>query len=367
MPIEIETIQKTATRNQKRDMFSSRKFRFWIQLASFVFILCIGIEFYLWVGFIESGGDAVTIPSRPAGVEGFLPLSALISIRDWFYSDHLNTIHPASVIILLTVIALAFLFKKGFCGWICPVGFVSEIIAEWGDRIVRLLHLKRNKDENEIKDHRLKLPHFLDYPLRSVKYLLLLFFLYAIFVMMSPMEIHNFIASPYNKVADIKMLKFFTEIDAVGFWTIGTLFILSILLRGFWCRYLCPYGALLGLISLIGPGKIKRDENICISCGRCARACPSFIKVDQVKQIISDECSGCLDCIDVCPAEGSLNLSTVGRRLSPRIWGFAVVILFWGSLFVFKLSGPWQSNISTEEYIYHVERMDESEYTHPGR
>jgi polyferredoxin len=342
----------------RRRQFSTRRLRFYAQIFAAVITLWIGVEFILFVRYLESGGEAMYVP-RPPGVEAFLPISGLISLRDWFITSVLNSIHPASMIILLVIVVSAFVFKKGFCSWVCPVGFISEMVGNIGDGIIKALGIKR----------RLKLPRLLDYPLRSLKYILLGFFIYAVFFAMSSAAIHAFVASPYNKVADIKMLKFFTEIDSFGLWTIIILFAFSIFLRGFWCRYLCPYGALLGLASLFGTGKIKRDTDACISCGKCARACPAFIKVDQIAQVRSDECTGCLDCIDVCPVKGALEPYLAGRkrRISKKAWAISFLIVFWGSLLLFKFVGPWENSITTQEYQYHMERMDGPEYTHPGR
>ncbi len=337
----------------KRKTFSTRTFRFWAQLFALGITLWVGVQFVLFVAFLEGKGSHAAV-SRPPGVEGFLPISGLLSLRDWVQSGHLNPIHPSSAIILLAIVAVAFFFKKGFCSWVCPVGFISEMIGAVGDRLV---------------GRRLKLPRLLDWPLRSLKYLLLAFFVYVIFWSMSSVQVREFIASPYNKIADIKMLKFFTEIDPFALTTIIILFVASIFLRGFWCRYLCPYGALLGLFSLAGPSKIKRDQNLCINCAKCARACPSFIKVDQVKQVVSDECTGCLDCVDVCPVAGALEPGYLGRRkkISKRVWAYAFVVVFWGALLMFKLFGPWSNEITTDEYRYHIENMNNGQYTHPGR
>jgi len=350
----MESVKQAPTRpavSPRRKTFSTRKFRFWAQVFSSAVILWIGVQFVFFVSYLEGKGPEV---GRPPGVEGFLPISGLLAVRDWFQSGQLNPIHPASAIILLVIVAVAFFFKKGFCSWVCPVGFISEMIASVGDRLT---------------PRRLKLPRLLDWPFRSLKYLLLGFFVYVIYLSMTSTQVSEFIASPYNKVADIKMLKFFTEIDLFALTTIAILFVASIFLRGFWCRYLCPYGALLGLFSLAGPAKIKRDHDLCINCGKCARACPSFIKVDQIKQVVSDECTGCLDCVDVCPVAEALEPGLIGRRkkVPRRVWAYAIVVVFWGALLIFKLFGPWRNEITTEEYRYHIEQMDNGQYMHPGR
>jgi ferredoxin len=352
----VNKVNEEQENGKKR--FSTRKLRFWAQVFASAITIWIGVEFVRFVHYLESGGIGSPV-ERPPGVEAFLPISGLISFRDWIMSGVVNNIHPSAMIIVLVAIGVGFLFKKGFCSWVCPVGLISEMIGNIGDSVIGLW----------IKDRRLKLPRWLDYPFRSLKYLLMGFFLWAVFYSMSPDAIREFISSPYNKVADIKMLKFFTEIDSFALWTIIILFALSIFLRGFWCRYLCPYGALLGLFSLLGPGRIRRDANYCTECGTCTKVCPSFIKVDKLKTVISDECTGCLDCVDSCPAKGALELKTIGSRkvIPKKAWAFAMILTFWGALALFMLTGPWQNSISQEEYIYHIERMDGPEYYHPGR
>lgn len=356
---KVLTQIEAATVKTKEKRFSTRKLRFWAQVFASVITVWIGVEFVRFVNYLDSGGAWGAAPTRPAGVEAFLPISGLISFRDWILTGIVNNIHPSAMIILLAAIAVGFLFKKGFCSWVCPIGFISEMIANIGDSAIG----------QWFKGKRLKLPRWLDYPLRGIKYFLMFFFIYAVFYAMSPEAIRAFISSPYNKIADVKMLKFFTDIDSFALWTIVILFGLSIILRGFWCRYLCPYGALLGIFSLLGPGRIKRDANACIDCGKCAKVCPSFIKVDKIKTVVSDECTGCLDCVDACPVKGALDLKVMGRRkpISKKVWAYAFLLTFWGALLLFKLTGPWENSISNQEYIYHYERMDGPEYTHPGR
>jgi len=70
---------------------------------------------------------------------------------------------------------------------------------------------------------------------------------------MSAAALHDFVESPYNRLADVKMGLFFSEMTAVGAWVMFVLAALSLLYKGFWCRYLCPYGALLGLTSWLSP------------------------------------------------------------------------------------------------------------------
>ena len=70
----------------------------------------------------------------------------------------------------------------------------------------------------------------------------------------------------------------------------------------FWCRYLCPLGGLLGLISKMAPVKYRVDTEKCIACQRCATICPTAAIEPQQKFAANPaECITCLDCLEVCP------------------------------------------------------------------
>ena len=111
------------------------------------------------------------------------------------------------------------------------------------------------------------------------------------------------------------MLLFFTDISALAIYVLLTLFVLSILFKNFWCRYLCPYGALLGFISIFSPFKVTRNEESCIDCNKCTESCPEFIEIHKKRKIYSDECMACLACIEVCPVENTLDFRLVWSKI----------------------------------------------------
>ena len=97
---------------------------------------------------------------------------------------------------------------------------------------------------------RLTLRRWLDVPLRSLKYVLLGFFRWIIVVQMPAAAIRDWLLSDYWKIADLQMLGFFRHPPAPAIGVLGALAALSLVTRNFWCRYVCPYGALLGLASI---------------------------------------------------------------------------------------------------------------------
>ena len=326
-----------------------RRLRLAVQI--FFVLLCtwIGIEFYLFMTWGQSGGSAA-FHSRPPGVEGFLPISALISLKYWWQTGIINDIHPSGLFILLAIMAVSLLLKKAFCSWMCPIGTLSEMLWRAGQRL-----FKRN----------LAPPRWLDWPLRSLKYLLLLFFVWAI-AGMDLEAIKNFVYSPYNKMADVKMYLFFANLSAFAVWTIVTLMLLSVFIKNFWCRYLCPYGALLGPISWLSPLKISRRQESCIDCKLCTKACPARIQVHASGRVRSDECMACLDCAAVCPVPETLgmSLSTKSRLIPAPVFAVLVTGIFVAVTGAAMLLGRWQNGIPQEEYLRRFKEIDSPLYNH---
>ena len=246
--------------------------RVFVQLAFATLCLWIGVEFHRFMQWGLSGG-AGPFAERPPGVEGFLPLSALIGLRHWLATGAVNPIHPAALFILLAIVLVSVAIKKAFCSFLCPVGTLSEYLWRLGRKVYgRNLHL----------------PHWLDTPLRSLKYLLLLFFVWSILKMDVP-TVTAFVHSPYNKVADIKMYLFFAHLSGLALKVLVVLAVLSLFIKNPWCRFLCPYGALLGIAGWLSPFKIARTQATCIDCQLCTRACPSDIRVHTSGRVWSDE------------------------------------------------------------------------------
>jgi polyferredoxin len=215
------------------------------------------------------------------------------------------------------------------------------MVGDFGDKVSKKIFGKK-----------LKLPRVLDYPLRSLKYLLLLFFASSIFAM-SAFSLKSFLDAPYNIMSDVKMYYFFAEISQFSLLVIGALFLLSIIIRNFWCRYLCPYGALLGVFSLLSFNKIKRNTETCTDCKACTMVCPSKIKVHTSKTVISDECVSCMQCIDVCAEPNTLELKTVvgKKRFDKKYVGYTILVIYFIILGIGVATGNWQNKITQKEYL----------------
>ena len=328
----------------------SQKIRRGVQWAFVLLNVALGIQFYRFVRFYENGGIG-SAPARPAGVEGFLPIAGLMSLKATLLTGTMPKIHPAGMFLIVAFLTISFIFRKTFCSWLCPVGTLSEYLWKLGRKVFP----------------NVRVPRKLDVTLRGLKYLLLGFFLWAVYSM-SPGEVSAFLESPYGLILDVKMLNFFRYLSETGLIVLGILVLLSVIIQNFWCRYLCPYGALMGLVSLFSPLKITRNVDTCIDCAKCAKACPSQLPVDQLVTIKSAECTGCLECVAVCPADKTLVLAALKKRAVPA-WavGAGIAAIFLGTVGYAKITGRWNSNIPAQVYRYLIPNADAAAHPVPGQ
>jgi len=337
--------RKKLARRAPRDR--SQTLRHGVQGAFLALNIWIAAEFYCFVRYYETGGQSI-FANRPAGVEGWLPIASLMNLKALILTGRMPAMHAAGMLLLLAFLAGSWIFRKSFCGWLCPVGTLSEYLWRLGRQT-----FGRNY----------RLPRGVDIPLRGLKYLLLGLFLYAVGSMSVP-AIRAFLDGPYGIVADVKMLNFFRYLGLTGGAVLAGIVIASVFVQNFWCRYLCPYGALMGLAALASPLRIRRDPEACIDCAKCAKACPSALPVDRLITIRSAECIGCLQCVAECPAAGALFLSAPRRKRVPA-WAVAAgaLTLFAGVYTYGQLSGHWTTTLPSRIYSELVPHANE--FTHP--
>jgi polyferredoxin len=316
--------------------------RWGVQLVYVAFLLFVALRF---AAFVEQAiGEGPITAHRPPAVEAFLPIAALMAAKRFFLTGFWDELHPAGLTILLAALATALLARKAFCSWICPVGALSRALEWVGRRTLR----RRGYPA---------VPRRLDLGLAAVKYLLLAFFLWTVLTM--PLAgIAEFMRGPYNLAVDAKMLRFFADLSLTGGLVFGTLALLSLGVKHFWCRYLCPYGALLGIASFLSPLSVRRDPETCNDCRACTRACPVEIPVHARLRVLTPECTGCMSCVAACTVPDCLGVTRVGARAWPA-WLVPVVALatmlgFWA---VARATGFWETSVTPELFRWAYRAM----------
>jgi polyferredoxin len=360
-PPNSHTGKKKLVRRFRPDR--SQQIRHAVQGAFVLLNAWLGIQFYLWVRYFERGAVGWAV-SRPEGAEGWLPIAGLMNLKYFLSTGRIPAVHPAAMYLFGAFLLMSLLLKKAFCSWLCPVGTFSEALAALGRRV-----LSRFGGGN------LRLPKAADIPLRGLKYVLLGFFV-AIIGAMSTEALLGFMNTPYGLMADVKMLNFFRDMSLTAIIVVAALVLLSMLIQNFWCRYLCPYGALLGLASLLSPVKIRRDTATCIDCGKCALACPAQLPVDKLVQIRSVECNACMACVAACSAQDALQFALPPRRagvpeprwyrrkVGPVAMTCVLAYIFFGIVLLARATNHWRADLPREIYLELVPRVNE--LSHPG-
>jgi polyferredoxin len=205
-------------------------------------------------------------------------------------------IHQSSVVLMWIVFGLAFLVGPAFCGWVCPLGSIQE----WIGKIGRKLFKKRYNHF---------IPANLDKILRYLRYGLLAWVLYMT-AMTGKLAFQDI--DPYYA-----LFNFWTgEVALSGFAILSVTLAGSLFVERPWCKYACPYGAVLGLSNLFRIFSIRRRADLCKDCGVCGRDCPMNIPVHQVKVVRDHQCITCLECTSeaVCPLADTIVLATAGGK-----------------------------------------------------
>lgn len=271
---------------------------------------------------------------RPDVVDAFLPIAGGIELKAIVSLNLWDQTHPAAAVMLAAVLLTGLLCKRAFCGWACPLGLAGEYLYAFRKRFIK---------------SELTPPAWLDWPLRMLKYLLLLGLCYIV-IGMPAQSIPNYLEGNYHKIADLKMALFFLTPSLITLLVFTLILALAAWRRQGFCRYLCPYGAILGILSFASPLKIRRDSQHCLieakgmKCDKCTRACPANIIVHTKTTVHSDECQACMRCVAACPKSAALGLGLKsGHRLGHK--GLLALVLI--TLFILPLgaylAGFWHS------------------------
>ena len=206
--------------------------------------------------------------------------------------------------ILGAVLLMALLFRRAFCGYMCPVGTISEWLQAGGQRL-------------GVKP--VVVPHRLDRGLAKLKYVVLAIILYFTW---SYGELEFRVADPCYALIS-------RHGEDITFWAYvvsGAIVVASLLVMIPFCRWLCPLAAVFHPFSRFGLARVKRDDEACTSCGLCAQVCPTAIEVDKVQEVKAARCLSCLSCLDVCPALEAGAISWGPPRWLGRSWPQGVLI-----------------------------------------
>ncbi len=249
-----------------------------VQLGFFLLIAMIAVNKVL----VENGGGILFFSS--ASLHAVCPFGGVVSIYNLLtVGDYVQKIHSSALILMGLVFLLAALLGPVFCGWICPLGSFQEWIGKLGKRLFK-------KRYNQF------VPKRLDGYMRYLRIFVLAWVIYMTaktgLLVFSNVDPYYALFNFWTGEVAIQALVILT-LTAIG----------SLFVERPWCKYLCPYGALLGFTNKFKVFKLYRNENTCISCDLCSKSCPMNIDVANSKKVTHSQCISCFECTseNICP------------------------------------------------------------------
>lgn len=309
----------------KRNMKNKRYIRHIVQAAFLILITAISVN----KGLVDSGGGIGWLSQ--ASLHALCPFGGVVSVYNLAtLGTFVKKIHASSVILMSLILFLAALFGPVFCGWVCPLGSVQEWIGKAGKRVFG------NKLNSFI-------PQKVDKGLGYVRYAVLIM---VVFVTARSGYLVFENVDPYNA-----LFSFWREDVALPAMIIlGATLTLSLFTSRPWCKYACPYGAMLGLFNKIRFFKIRRNNSTCVNCKKCDRSCPMNIDVSKKDAVTDVRCISCYECTSEinCPVKDTVNMSA-GKgavQIRPMIMAVFVPAVIFGGISATIAADVWNTTSS---------------------
>ncbi len=279
-----------------------------VQIGFFVLVALISVNHYL----VENGQSLPFIGA--ASLHAICPFGSVAGIYQLLTTGtFVKKVHSASLILLYLVLLLSLLFGPVFCGWMCPLGSIQE----WFNKLAKKLGAKQKK-----------LPKKLD---KYFKYFRVIVLILVVIKTAQVGELMFANIDPYYALFNFWTPDFILTSGLV----LMVVLVVNLFIERAWCRYMCPFGALLGFTNKFRLFKLKRQESTCISCQLCTSKCPMAIDIHK-KEIVTDtHCISCMECTSErnCPESKTVQLETISSKKTigiKTIGGIIVIVMVMG-------------------------------------
>lgn len=233
------------------------------------------------------------------------------------------------ITIVFMVFLITALWGRFFCGFLCSFGMLQELIFFFSKRVI---------------SGKVRIPERFDSAMKFLKYFILVFIAAGVWILALPVDSSWNPWGVFGILVSGNFSVISSAIPTVGFAVLIAITVGSLFVGRFFCRYLCPLGALFAVVSRKRLYKIRRQSDSCTNCGLCTRSCSMGIRVPEKNAVISEECIQCMQCLSICPKE-SLSASPAGA-----IAGTAAAAAIGGTVIVGNLiSFPVTETISYQQ------------------
>jgi len=264
---------------------------------------------FIWFCIVASVGEKIW-QLRGWPVNWFLQLDPLVAIGTMLTT---HTLYKGLLWALATVV-LTIVIGRFFCGWVCPFGSLHHFVGFWGN------HKKTTPAKLLLNKYR---------KAQGIKYFILVFFLFAAAFPSIATSLQTGLLDPiplitrsFNLVllpivdSDLNVVSTSSRFYAGG-WLIFAMFLTAVLLNlvipRFYCRFVCPLGALFGIINRFAIWRIGKRQSECINCKICEKSCEGGCEPAGNMRI--SECVLCFNCLDDCGHE------IIGYQTRPSLTG----------------------------------------------
>jgi len=233
---------------------------------------------------------------------GFCPYSSICFGAMFLKPGFAKLLYPISAGLGLLIAITSIFWGRRFCGYVCPFGTVQELIF--------------NLNPKHRKKKPFSLPIWLHRILNVFKYVIMLITILAVF---------RSTQYVYMKFCPVLAVSHLQTITIYSVATLFVIFIIGFFINRFWCRYLCPYVALMNVFQYLGKllhiktNRIHASEDHCLDCRLCTKACPMQIVIHEVKRVEDVNCIFCLKCQHSCPVENGIVLDTLKLKNKKKL------------------------------------------------
>lgn len=192
-----------------------------------------------------------------------------------------------SIMLVAGVFAVTLIFGRVFCGFICSFGAMQDLLYAVGKLIPFKVYIPEKADKW----------------LKKMKFVVLALIAVGVW---------GFSAGTDSVWSPWTVFGMYTSVSAWGslqyFLTVGGILLIliiigSLFIERFFCKYLCPLGAMFSAVSQFRFYPVKRQASKCGNCKLCSAKCPMSVPISGYKTITSGECISCLKCTEICTKE----------------------------------------------------------------
>ncbi len=207
-----------------------------------------------------------------------------------------------SLIEFTAVMLITILMGRWFCGWVCSFGAYNDFVYAISKKIFK---------------GKFKINEEIDSILKYTKYVILLLIIIISWTLGSNILQSTSPWDVFGQMSDVSGIfnNLFIGLVLLILITIGAAFI-----ERFFCRYLCPLGAIFSIISKIGIVKINKPKTDCGKCRACTMNCSMGLKLYKVDGTKGGDCINCLKCTEICP-RGNANINILGQDVNKNLAG----------------------------------------------